>query len=200
MSQTKTTAGYLAGAVGSVLLALVTWWATQPAPVEGFGLVGEEFFPELKPAETTALRVVVYDPKQGDVQEPFIVENSDGIWRLPYYYEYPADGEERLAATTTSLIGTTRGSLRSRLPTDHVRFGVVDPLEQDAEILEGHGSRITLYKGGTVEKDGVVVADLIIGKKVVDFESEEDDEDESDSPVQVAEVSGDDYARHTEED
>ena len=199
MSQTKTTAGFLAAAVGSVLLALVTWWGTQPAPVEGFGLVGEEFFVDLKPAETTALRVVVYDPKQGDVQEPFVVENSDGIWRLPYYYDYPADGEDRLAETTTSLIGIKRGALRSRLPSDHARFGVVDPLEEDPEILEGHGSRITLYKNGNVE-EGIAVADLIIGRKATDFEAEEDDEEESAEPVQVADISGDYYVRLPDED
>lgn len=199
MSQTKTTAGFLAGAVGSVLLALVTWWGTQPAPVEGFGLVGEEFFADLKPAETTALRVVVYDPKQGDVQEPFVVENSDGIWRLPYYYDYPADGEDRLAETTTSLIGIKRGALRSRLASDHARFGVVDPLEEDPEILEGHGSRITLYKNGNVEK-GIAVADLIIGKKATDFEAEEDEDEDSDEPVQVADINGDYYVRHPDED
>lgn len=200
MSQTKTTAGFLAGAVGSVLLALLTWWGTQPAPVEGFGLVGEEFFADLKPAETTALRVVVYDPKQGDVQEPFVVENTDGIWRLPYYYDYPADGEDRLAETTTSLIGIKRGALRSRLASDHARLGVVDPLEEDPEILEGHGSRITLYKNGNVEK-GIAVADLIIGRKATDFEAEEDDEEEEpDEPVQVADISGNYYVRHPDED
>jgi hypothetical protein len=198
MSQTKTTAGFLAGAVGAVLLALVTWWGTQPAPIEGFNLVGEEFFAELKPAETTALRVVVYDPKQGDVQKPFVVQVSDGIWQLPYYYDYPADGEDRLAETTTSLIGTKRGALRSRLASDHARFGVVDPLEKDPEILEGHGSRITLYKDGNVEK-GIPVADLIIGRKATDFEAEEDEE-ESDEPVQVADISGDYYVRRPDED
>jgi hypothetical protein len=199
MSQTQKTLGFFISAVASVALALLTWWATQPTPVEGFGLVGEEFFPELDPKESTALRVVVYDRKQGEVQKPFVVQEVEGIWRLPGFHNYPADGEERLADTTTSLIGTKRGSLRSRLASDHVRFGVVNPLETDADILEGHGSRITLYKDGDVEK-GIVIADLIIGKKVSDFESDDaNGNNDADEATQVADISGDYYVRHPDE-
>jgi hypothetical protein len=199
MSQTQKTIGFFVSAVASVALALLTWWGTQPTPVDGFGKVGEEFFPELDSKEATALRVVVYDKKQGEIQKPFIVQEVDGIWQLPGFHNYPADGEERLADTTTSLIGTKRGTLRSRLASDHVRFGVVNPLETDADILEGHGSRVTLYKGGDVEK-GIVIADLIIGKKVSDFESDDADDSEDDGKAtQVADVSGDYYVRHPDE-
>ena len=199
MSQTQKTLGFFISAVASVALALLTWWATQPTPVEGFGLVGEEFFPELEPKEATALRVVVYDKKQGEIQKPFIVQQVDGIWQLPGFHKYPADGEERLADTTTSLIGTKRSSLRSRLASDHVRFGVVNPLETDTDILEGHGSRITLYKDGDVEK-GIVIADLIIGKKLSNFESDDtDDQDVADKAGQVADISGNYYVRHPDE-
>ena len=54
MSQTQKTATFFVTAAGSVLVALVTWWGTQPEPVEGFGRVGEVFFPDLNPEEATA--------------------------------------------------------------------------------------------------------------------------------------------------
>jgi len=165
MNQQIQTAKFVIAAAVSVALASGTWFFTRPTPVEGFGRVGEEFFPELKPSEATALMVVEFEEKQASVRE-FTVEKVDDVWRLPSYSNYPADGEKQLGKTTTSLLGVARDALVSRVKADHSRLGVVDPLARSGE-LEGRGKRITIFRNGGIEK-GTRMADLIIGNKVPD--------------------------------
>ena len=113
--------------------------------------------------------LVEFDEDQASHRE-FIVQKQDNVWRLHDYHDYPADGEEQLGKTVTSLLGVSRGALKSRLETDHKRLGVVDPLV-DSDDIEGRGQRLTIYRDGDVEK-GIKMADLIIGKKVPDQEGE----------------------------
>lgn len=167
MNQNARTLVFFLTALGSVAMAAVTSWVTRPTPVEGFGRVGQPFFPDLTdPNAATGLEVVAVDEKTAEAKM-FAVEFKDGAWRIPSRHNYPADGKDRLAQTATSLIGVTRGALASRLPADHKRLGVIDPLDEDAESIEGRGQRLTVYKEGKVK-----LADLIIGKKVADREGD----------------------------
>lgn len=162
MNQTTQTLKFVIAAVVMVVLATGTHLLTQPTPLEGYGRVGEPFFPDLDPTEATALRLISYNEDTATVRD-FSVQKKDGIWTLPSYYNYPADGEDQLAATTTSLLGITRGALVSRSAADHERFGVIDPLSESDSSLKGRGQRLTIFKD-----DQIVVADLIIGKEVPD--------------------------------
>ncbi len=166
MSQAKKTIFFVAAAVFSLTLAIVVDWVTRPKPIAGFEKVGQEFYPDFKdPSEATALRVVVYDEDTASAK-PFMVEYKDGAWRIPSHHNYPADAKERLARTAASLIGIKREALASRRPTDHARFGVIDPLDESNPSLKGRGHRITLFKNGNI------LVDFIIGKKVEGTENE----------------------------
>jgi hypothetical protein len=167
MNPQTQTLKFLVAAVVSVLLAWGTWYGTRPTPVEGFGKVGEQFFADLKVNKATALRVVVFDDEQADMDD-FIVQKVNGVWELPGYNHYPADGEDRLGKTAASLVGIERGALASRQATDHARLGVVDPEEKSQE-LTGRGQKITIFKGEAGDlSEKIKMAELIVGNEVPD--------------------------------
>ncbi|NOX53180.1 MAG: DUF4340 domain-containing protein, partial [Planctomycetes bacterium] len=148
MDQKKRTIAFVVVAAISVAIAVASHWATRPRKIAGFEKVGKEFYPDFKdPNEATALRVVIYDEETA-AAKPFMVEYKDGAWRIPSHHNYPADAKERLAKTAASLIGIKRAALASRRPSDHERFGVVDPLDETNPTLKGRGHRITLFKEG----------------------------------------------------
>jgi hypothetical protein len=166
MNQTSKTIQFVVAAIASAVIAGFASWATQPSPISDYKDLNEEFFPDLKdPGLATAVRVVAYNETTASAKV-FTVEQKEGVWRIPSHHNYPADGKDRLAKTANSLLGTKRTALVSRVPTDHERFGVIDPLDDKAESLKGRGQRITLLKSGDVP-----IADLIIGKKVEGKES-----------------------------
>jgi hypothetical protein len=166
MNQTSKTMQFVVAAIVSVVIAGFTSWITKPKPSSDFKDLNTEFFPDLTdPSAATALRVVAFNETTASAKI-FTVEKKDGVWRIPSHHNYPADGKDRLAKTSTSLLSTKRSALVSRVVTDHERYGVLDPLDEKAEALKGRGQRITLYKSSDI-----VVADLIIGNKVEGKES-----------------------------
>jgi hypothetical protein len=166
MNQTSQTLKFVIAAAVMVALASATHFMTQPKPLEGYGRVGESFFPDLDPSEATALQLISYNEDTATIRD-FSVKKQDGVWTLPSYYNYPADGEDQLAKTTTSLVGIKRGALVSRSAADHERFGVIDPMGKEDSSLKGRGQRLIIFKD-----DQISVADLIIGKEVPDRSGE----------------------------
>src|SRR5688572_16115641 len=101
----KRTLTFAAVAAISVLLAVIVNFAGQPKPIEGFERLGEQFFPDFSdPTAATSLKLVSYNEESATVTE-FNVELKDGLWRLPTFNNYPADAEDRLAQTASSIIG-----------------------------------------------------------------------------------------------
>ncbi|MGD9854342.1 MAG: DUF4340 domain-containing protein, partial [Planctomycetaceae bacterium] len=141
-------------------LAGGTHMAMRPVSLDEFSDVGEEFYPEFKdPNAATGLRVAAYNKEAARV-DVFNVEFKDGLWRIPSHHNYPADGEERLAKTATSIIGIKRDAVASTSAADFKRLGVLDPLDETVTGTEGRGDRITLLQGDSV------LADYIIGTKI----------------------------------
>ncbi len=162
MSESKRTLVFVGAALVAAGLAAGTHRAMQPVSLEQFSDVGEEFYPDFKdPNAATGLRVAAYNEDAARV-DVFNVEFKDGMWRIPSHHNYPADGEERLAKTATSIIGITRDAIVSTSADDYKRLGVLDPLDENVTGTEGRGDRITLLEGDTV------LADYIIGTKVED--------------------------------
>jgi len=163
MNETRRTAGFLAVAAGSLILAWLFAPTTEITPQElASANLGQEFYPEFQdPNEPTSLRVVSYNDQQA-IAKVFAVELKDGVWRIPSHHNYPADAADRLAKTAASVIGIKREEIRSTSPADYAELGVIDPLDEDLTELKGRGQRVTLSKGGTP------VVDLIIGKQLKD--------------------------------
>ncbi|MCM2373689.1 DUF4340 domain-containing protein [Aporhodopirellula aestuarii] len=139
---------------------------SRPAAIKEYGKVGKAFFPEFKdPTLATALNVQVIDKDQVSAKEFSVERTADGRWVIPSHHNYPADAEEQLARTASSVIGITRGALVSRWASDHARYGVVDPEVDSLSVdqIEGVGKRLT-FRG---ENDSIL-ADYIIGHQVED--------------------------------
>jgi hypothetical protein len=160
---TETTRTWVFVAVAAVSIA-VAWVARPPADITPDELIaanlGKEFFPDFKdPTKPTSIQVVSFDEGKA-ASRIFAVEFADGLWRIPSHHNYPADGADRLARTSTSLIGLKREEYVPRGDLRHDEFGVVDPLDPDNTKLKGRGQRVTLRTKDTV------ALDLIIGKEV----------------------------------
>lgn len=147
----------ITAAVLTVLAFIVSPSRITP---EAFIDQGEPFFPEFSdPNEATTLEVIDYNAETGE-SIPFKVTFEDGNWTIPSHYNYPADGKERLAKTAAAVIQIKKDDFRSSAVSDHEKFGVVDPLDEDAS-LEGRGQRVTIKSKGDK-----LLADLIIGDTV----------------------------------
>lgn len=160
----KHTMWYVGGAAAFLALTALAQFFNRTAPIEEFGAVGEEFYPDfVDPTLATSLEVFTFDT---DTVQPidFRVQREDnGRWVIPSHHDYPADAEERLGKTASSIIGITRGAMVTRWKADHGRYGVVNPKQDSLAVdeVEGVGQRITLSKD-----DDSALADYIIGKKV----------------------------------
>lgn len=162
MNPLSRTLAYAGTAGLTALLAFAAWSFSQPSSVEGFAEVGQPFFPDFDDATTaTALTVVDYDSDEKDVQEFSVKQNDDGLWVIPSHHNYPAEAEDRLAKTATSLLGVEKTAVQSRNKDDWKLYGVVDPAAKGTETAEERGTRLTLSDGS----DNALV-DLIIGNPV----------------------------------
>ena len=122
--------------------------------------VGKEFFKDFtNPNDATSITVVSYDEASATSRR-FAVSFQNGKWTIPSHHNYPADGQDRLAKTASSVKGIKREELASTSKQVHEQLGVIDPLDKDRAELKGRGQRLMLKKG----EDTLV--DLIIGKQV----------------------------------
>ncbi len=159
----KRTWAFVIAAIGCLLITGLFEWYSRPAAIEEYGKVGQEFYPEFSdPTTATSLTVSVIDPEEVKPLEFSVKQAENGQWVIPSHHDYPADAADQLAKTASSVIGIKRGAMVTRWPSDHARYGVVDPQTDSVGIdeLEGIGKRITL--GG---QDGTVLASYIVGKK-----------------------------------
>src|SRR5262249_5952265 len=149
-------------AVVAMVAAQFTAPAIPKSPKE-FSQVGTEFYPNFTDASAAkSLQVVSYNPDTAAIRVFGVVQDSNGIWKIPSRNNYPVDGKDRLAKTATSVIGIKRESLAGQRKNQHAEFGVLDPLAENVSDFKGVGNRLTLKDG----KDGKVLVDLIIGKEV----------------------------------
>jgi len=145
----------LAAVVGAIA------FLTAPAPPERvwFDDQGEPFYPDFTdPLEATSLEIIEYDEETGEAK-PFKVEFTGGMWSIPSHYSYPADAEDRLAATAGGLIDLRKDVVQSDRLQDHEALGVLDPLDESTPVLTGRGERVVMRN-----QAGSVLADFIIGR------------------------------------
>ena len=160
MNQSMTrTLGFVATAVVSTALAFTSNQLTKPAKLADGDEYGRDFNPDFSDAgKATSMRVISFDEATA-ASKMFTVQNAGG-WKIPSYHNYPADGKDQLAKAAGSVIGLKRGSLATRRKTDHERFGVIDPLDEENPATKGRGTRITISEKETA------LADFIVGNKV----------------------------------
>lgn len=159
MKDLSRTAIYIA--VAAVLVALA--WLLQPTPpsIERLSDEGELFYPNFTdPLAATSLEVIRYDENAGSAV-PFKVDFAGGKWTIPSHYNYPADGQDRLANTAGAMMDLKKDIIQSDRAQDHESLGVIDPLDDSQSGVTGRGERITIRS-----VSGGVLADYIIGNPV----------------------------------
>ena len=120
---------------------------------------GELFYPGFTdPQAPKAIEIIDYDENTATAR-PLKVEFKGKKWVIPSHHGYPADAEDRLAKTAAALVDLKKDSIVSDHLEDQARYGVIDPLDQNASSLTGRGKRVTLRSAR-----GDVLADFIIGK------------------------------------
>jgi len=160
MKNSITTISFLAFGAVMLIVATSVYWATRPTTNIEFELVGKPFFDDFDPSAAKTLEVSALDPETGDLRQ-FQVENKNGLWVIPTHYDYPAEAAERLANTTSALMGLKRDALQARLESEHGTYGVVDPLGDEVGSPDEAGTRVLVK-----DADGNVVVDYIIGDPV----------------------------------
>jgi hypothetical protein len=148
----------------AVLLAIAAALSGPSAPkAADFAEQGHAFFPEFTdPQAATYLRVVQFD-RVDSTAVPFQVEFKDGRWVIPSHFNYPADAKDRLAKTSTMVIGIRKEKIQTERKEDHAACGVVDPEDPGSFEPTARGKRVTLK-----DATGKTLADFIIGKKADD--------------------------------
>ena len=168
MNATSRTLVFVGVAAVAAVAAMGVRLANQPAAVDGFSDVGQEFYADFKdPLKAMELSVVKYDAEAKEPLSFAVKQNDKGLWIIPSHNDYPAEASERLAKTATSLIGIKKVALQSRSKDDWARYGVEDPSAEVAagaaaeEKDESRGTRITLR-----DNSSNALVDLIVGKAV----------------------------------
>ena len=145
-------------AAGAISTAAVLVDPGKKVP-EIFDDQGELFYPEFTdPQGPKTIEVIDYDEVTATAS-PLKVEFKDKKWGLPSHHNYPADAETRLADTAAALMALRKDIAVSDRIEDHSRYGVIDPLDDQATSLTGRGKRVTLK-----DEDDQVLADFVIGK------------------------------------
>ena len=158
------TFGYVGVAVACLLATGAAEFSTRTPKIQEFGKVGEQFYADFTdPTLATGLEVFVFDKEAVQARQFQVSRQENGRWVIPSHHDYPADAQERLAKTASSIIGIERGAMITRWNADHGRYGVVNPKQDslNVEDVAGVGQRVILKKD-----DESVLADYVIGKEV----------------------------------
>ncbi|MBI3208868.1 MAG: DUF4340 domain-containing protein [Candidatus Solibacter usitatus] len=124
-----------------------------------FRETGQTFYPAFtNAADVKTIEVVDYDEATASAR-PFQVAFEKGRWILPANYNYVIDAGDRLLKTAGALVDLKKENVVTESTADHVRFGVIDPLDAKNASLTGRGKRVTLRN---THKD--MLADFILGK------------------------------------
>ena len=145
--------------VACALVAAAVMYDPGAVTPKIFSDQGHPFYPGFTdPQAPKVIEVIDYDETTATAR-PLKVEFKNKKWTIPSHYGYPADAEDRLAKTAAALMELRKDSIVSDRVEDQTKYGVIDPLDQNATSLTGRGKRVTLRD----DKD-VILSDFIIGK------------------------------------
>lgn len=160
MNQNTKTALFAAAAV---VVLLVAWLVRPGTPaVDANYDINKAFFPDFSdPLAAVTLEVVKFDEALAAKSE-FKVAQKDGLWVIPSHASYPADAESQMKSAASLLIGLQKLGVVTGDKAEHETYGVKDPGEVTVGT-KGVGTLVRLS-----DKDGRVLANLIIGNRVKD--------------------------------
>lgn len=153
------------GTILYVAVALATAagaWSMRPKDFAtvAYEDTGEALFPDfVDPTSAASLEVIGWDEEAAKIVT-FKVQQKGGIWVIPSHNDYPADGTKRMGEAAASFVDVKKDIYFGDNPTDHAKFGVLDPQGSTGQGEE-KGKRITLE-----DESGKTLVDVIVGKKI----------------------------------
>jgi hypothetical protein len=152
--------GAVAGAA-IVLAVVASMMGPRAVSHQLFSDEGQPFFAAFTDGDAAVdLEVTEFRESSSDVHKFAVKRDDKGRWTIPSHGNYPADAKDRMGKAAAMFVGLKKERVVSDVKDDHVRFGVVDPMEESNETA-GRGKRVTLKDSG-----GNALADLIVGKEV----------------------------------
>lgn len=154
--------------VGVAVVAMLGGFATQSG-YEEFDVQAEvgKLLNKFEVEEAKRLKIVTFDRETATSQE-FEVAEEDGLWTIPSKQDYPADAVTQMAAAATGLIDREILRVAAESADQHAELGLVDPAATNLSTSsQGVGTRVTM-----TDNDGDPLADMIIGKEVLDAEEQ----------------------------
>lgn len=166
MNETKKTGIFAAIAAVMILLAVVTRPHTVTKQDEQGGLAaGELLFKEEASdiSKAAALKITKFDENKLSMDSFEIVKDkSNGLWKIPSEYDYPADAEEQLKNATTPLSDLRiLNIINDAGRDDHALYGVIEPNDKLEAGVTGVGMLVSV-----ADAAGKTMASLIVGKQV----------------------------------
>lgn len=146
-----------AATVALAILSAIGAYSLRPqeVPPPTFDDAGELLFPDFTDANAAArLEVQTWEEASASVRT-FSVELKNGTWVIPSHNDYPADASERMGQVAASFVDIRKDIVRSDNKADHPEFGVVDPLDPEAE--EGRGQRVVMADAAGNELVNVII-------------------------------------------
>ena len=160
MNQNTKTALFAAAAVTVLLVA----WLVRPGTpaVDANYDINKPFFPDFSdPLAAVSLEVAKFDEALAAKSE-FKIAQKNGLWVIPSHNSYPADAQSQMKSAASLLIGLQKLGVVTGDKAQHETYGVMDPDEVKVGT-KGVGTLVRLS-----DKDGRVLANLIIGNRVKD--------------------------------
>jgi len=137
MKEATKTICFVVAALVMLTAAIASNVVNRPRPVADFETIGQPFYPDFVKTDAARSLVVNSLDALSVTRQSFEIKQEDGLWQIPSHEGYPAEAAERLAQTSASLMGLTRDSLVGRRVSDHEKFGVIDPRDEDIVDTEG---------------------------------------------------------------
>ena len=165
MNEVQKTGLFAALTAGAIVLAIVTRPVSVTKQDEKGGLAaGDQLFKEEAAdfSKAASMKITKFDENKLSMDSFEVVKDkSNGLWKIPSEYDYPADAEEQLKNATAPL-GDLRilNIIEDAGRDDHALYGVVEPNEKLEAGVTGVGMLVSV-----TDTAGKSMASLIIGKQ-----------------------------------
>ncbi len=158
-SAIQTTA--LMGVVAAIAAVAAAWVYPWPKVVTKNAQVNKPLFEDYETSSVRGIEVVTYNEDKSQI-ERLNLKRKGERWLIPQKSEFDVTGGDRVINITKALNGRTVLEVTSDSQTDHVKFGVVDPSENNtASSRSSLGARLEL-----TDRNRKVIGSLIVGNAV----------------------------------
>ncbi len=151
------------GIMAAIAATAAAWVYPWPKLVSQNAQVNKPLFEDYETSSVRGIEVVAYNEDTTRIDRLRLKRKGER-WVIPQKSEFDVTGGARVIEVTKSLNGRTVLEVTSDSQTDHVKFGVVDPVSPDAAANRSSiGTRVEL-----TDRNRKSIGSLIVGYAVKD--------------------------------